>query len=396
MNQTYDIIRGTLLLLVFLLVTGLVLFRWLKRSKDDPGVLIIKWILTVPLVALAFLSVKLFSWAGPFVIVFCAVILSIMWTPNLASSLAKPLTNAFDGGTEETEPRPFYSIARAQQKKGNYTVALAEVRKQLDKFPNDVEGTLLLAELQAIHLNDLPGAAVTIDRLCNQPGRPPQQVAAALNLLAGWHLRFSQDREAARLTLEKVQLLFPNTEMALQAAQRIAHLGDAEMLLSPHDRKRFAVPEGIKNLGLLKDQSHLIPAEIDPAELAAGYVKHLEAHPLDSEAREKLALIYADHYQRLDLATDQLEQLIQQPDQPAKQVVHWLNLLAHLQIKHANDLAAARQALQRIIDQYPGLAAAENAQRRLDILRLELKGKEKSQAVALGSYEQNIGLKSRP
>jgi hypothetical protein len=184
--------------------------------------------------------------------------------------------------------------------------------------------------------------------------------------------------------------------MALQAAQRIAHLGDAEMLLSPHDRKRFAVPEGIKNLGLLKDQSHLIPAEIDPAELAAGYVKHLEAHPLDSEAREKLALIYADHYQRLDLATDQLEQLIQQPDQPAKQVVHWLNLLAHLQIKHANDLAAARQALQRIIDQYPGLAAAENAQRRLDILRLELKGKEKSQAVALGSYEQNIGLKSRP
>ena len=124
-------------------------------------------------------------------------------------------------------------------------------------------------------------------------------------------------------------------------------------------------------------------------------MKHLAEHPQDSEAREKLALIYAHHYQRLDLAADQLEQLIQQPNQPAKQVVHWLNLLADLQLKYASDLVAARQALQRIIDQYPGLAAAENAQRRMDILKLELKGKEKGQAVALGSYEQNIGLKRR-
>jgi len=122
-------------------------------------------------------------------------------------------------------------------------------------------------------------------------------------------------------------------------------------------------------------------------------VKHLAEHPMDSEAREKLALIYADHYQRLDLAADQLEQLIQQTNQPAKQVVHWLNLLADLQIKHATDPAAARQTLQRIIDKFPGLAAASNAQRRLDLLKLELKGNEKSQAVRLGSYEQNIGLR---
>src|ERR1041384_2439654 len=134
MNQTYEIIRGTLILLVILAVTGWILFRWLKRSKDDPGVLIVKWIVTIPLVVLALLSVKLFSVVGPFVIVFCAVILSFMWTPNLASALVRPLTSAIDGGSEEPEPRPFYSIARAKRMKGNYSEALAEVRKQLDKF----------------------------------------------------------------------------------------------------------------------------------------------------------------------------------------------------------------------------------------------------------------------
>ena len=111
--------------------------------------------------------------------------------------------------------------------------------------------------------------------------------------------------------------------------------------------------------------------------------------------REKLAVLYAEHYQRLDLATDQLEQLILLPNQPAKQIGHWLNLLADLQIKHAHDLTAAQQTLQRIIDQYPDWAAAHNAQRRLDILKLELKGKGKRQPIKLGAYEQNIGLKRK-
>ena len=32
----------------------------------------------------------------------------------------------------------------------------------------------------------------------------------------------------------------------------------------------------------------------------------------------------------------------------------------------------------------------------MDLLKLELKGKEKSQDVKLGSYEQNLGLKNAP
>jgi len=106
-------------------------------------------------------------------------------------------------------------------------------------------------------------------------------------------------------------------------------------------------------------------------------------------------LIYADHYQRLDLAVGELEQLVQAPNQPAKQVERWLNLIADIQIKHAADYEAARETLQRILDLFPGLPPAENARQRLGRLKLELKGKEKSQAIKLGSYEQNIGLKKR-
>ena len=87
--------------------------------------------------------------------------------------MIKPLTSAIDGGDEEPEPRPFYSIARAQRKKGRLREALAEVRKQLDKFPDDYEGTILLAELLAEDLNDLPGAELTIHRLCSQADLPP-------------------------------------------------------------------------------------------------------------------------------------------------------------------------------------------------------------------------------
>jgi len=147
------------------------------------------------------------------------------------------------------------------------------------------------------------------------------------------------------------------------------------------------------------EAAHLQPAESDPANLAAQYVEHLQLHPQDAEAREKLAVIYADHYGRLDMATDQLNQLIEQPHQPAKLVVHWLNLLADLQVRHGADLDAVRLTLERIIERYPNHAAAGMARNRLNLLKLEMKARGTSKAVKMGTYEQNIGLKyprSRP
>ncbi len=85
--------------------------------------------------------------------------------------------------------------------------------------------------------------------------------------------------------------------------------------------------------------------------------------------------------------------MIAQPNQPGRLVVHWLNLLADLQIRGGAGFEVAQQTLQRIVDRAPEVAAAEIARHRLALLRLEIKAKAKSQAVKLGSYEQNIGLK---
>ena len=129
--------------------------------------------------------------------------------------------------------------------------------------------------------------------------------------------------------------------------------------------------------------------------MAADYAKHLEEHPLDTETREKLAVLYATHYGRLDLATEELEQMIAEPNQPAKRVIHWLNLLADVQIKCSADYETVRQTLQRVIDRFPDIAGADLARARLAILKLELKANEKTQTVKLGIYEQNIGLKRK-
>jgi len=149
----------------------------------------------------------------------------------------------------------------------------------------------------------------------------------------------------------------------------------------------------VKNVGLLDSSEHLIPVETNPAKLAADYVKHLEQHPLDTDAREKLAIIYAKHYKRLDLATLELFQLINEPNQPTKRVAHWMNLLADLQIHGGADYDTVHATLQKIVEQFSDLPVAEIARMRLGRLKLEMKGQKETPSIKLGVYEQNIGLK---
>jgi len=373
---------------------------WSLKRSDDPARLVFKWVLTAPILGCLIL------WVGPMVgkgevhpmvgvpvAAGFGLVLAAIWRRNIAEIIAKPFGSLYDGGTVEPVPQPAYSIAQSLQKKGRYHEAILEIQQQLERFPADVEGQLLLAQIQAEDLKDLPAAELTIERFCAQPGHAPANIAFALYSLADWHLKIAQDREAAQRALEKVVALLPESEFALGAAHRIAHLGSTELLLAPHDRKKFKVIEGPQNIGLLTNREHLKPAEADPAHVAAECVKHLAQHPLDTEARERLAVIYADHYGRLDLAAGELEQMIAQPNQPGKLVVRWLNLLADLQIRTGAGEEAVRQTLHRIVDRAPNAAAAEIARHRLALLKLEMKAKEKSQAVKLGSYEQNIGLK---
>ena len=383
---------------VALAIAGLVCLIWLTiralQRAEDPAKILFKWAFTVLLVLGVFWAFPRISIYGPILVVALGVVLSIVWTPHISELLSRPLTSLYDGGIEPPEPKPYYSIAQARRRRREFLQAVVAIREQLAKFPNDFEGVMLLAAIQAEDLQDLTSAEITLSHFCDQPNPPPKQFAAAMNHLADWHIKLAQDFDAARVALEKIIARFPDTELSLQAAQRVAHLGGTEkVLLASQDRQPLSVPEGVRSMGLLASTEHLRPAEADPTKLAAAYVKHLEEHPLDTEAREKLAVIYAEHYQRLDLATGELNQLIDTPSQPAKRVAHWLNLLADLQIQQGADYDTVRGTLEKIVERFPDYAAGELARTRLARLKLELKGRKGTPGVKLGVYEQNIGLK---
>lgn len=369
-----------------------------KRSAE-PSKIFFKLLFTIPLLIGWFYLWPKISFDGPFlgffaVLVFTLLVLTFTWAPQVIEWLASPISNMFDGGGEPPERKPFYSIAMTKRNRGKPREAIAEVRRQLDNFPNDFEGIMFMARIQAEDLTDLAEAEVTLTHFCDSHGSPVMQVAAAYTQLADWHLKLSKDADAARIWLQKIIIRFPDTEAALHAEQRIAHLVEAEkVLLAKQDRPKIEMQEGVKNVGLLDSTEFLKPKEVEPGQLAAVYVKHLELYPRDFEVREKLALIYGKEFKRLDLATMELDQLINEPKHKPKQIAHWLNMLANLQVELGAEMETVRATLGQIIERFPDLPIADLAQRRLGRLENEFKGMRGSASIKLGTYEQNIGLK---
>lgn len=403
MEMSLRIAWGVFVLLATAAAVAWIIWRLLKNSTD-PAALMFRWVMSVVILGGGFYFIK--SMMGPnpgaqeqiaavLAGAVIGLIFAILWLPAIIEKMSETIGALFTGGSEPPPPQPFYSPAIAMRKQGKFREALYEVQQQLARFPNDVTGQMLMAEIQAADLNDLPTAQLTIERLCEQPGHSAPQIANAFNALSDWHLK-AQDPDAARAALERIIAKLPDTEQALLAEQRISHLASKETLLAAHEHRPLELRAGIKDLGLRTGPAPELRPEKSPGEQAAELVKKLEQHPADNEAREKLAMIYAEHYQRLDMALDQLEQLISAPNQPGREIARWLNAMADLQLKHGGDYDTIRATLQRVIDLFPELAAAQLAQQRIELLRLELKGKEKSQVVKLGSYEKDIGLKSPP
>ncbi len=392
----------------FVLVGGIACVAWilwrLLKNSLDPAALLFRWLITLGIVSGSyfFLTWLIGPNAGPlekilgvFAGAVIGIILAVVWLPAIVGTISGVIGSIFTGGNEPPQPQPFYSVALTKKKQGKYREAIYAIQQELAKFPTDVTGHMLLAEVQAGDLKDVPAAQLTIDRLVAQPGHTAPQIANAFNALADWHLK-ALDVEAARDALEQIIARLPDTDQGRYAAQRIAHLASKETLLASHEHRPLELRAGIKDIGLLKDPRSMLRPEINPEEQAAQCIAHLEQHPADNEAREKLAMIYAEHYQRPDMALDQLEQLVAAPNQPGKEVARWLNAMADLQIRHGSDYDTIRATLQRVIDAFPDHAAAQLAQQRVELLRLELKGKEKSQVVKLGSYEKDLGLRSPP
>ena len=383
-----------------LVVAGLFwILRGMLRRSREPGALRLKMCITLGLMLGLLIPVCLTgpSFSGafivPFVCVAIGIVMSLLWTPHVAGLMAGSITSAIDGGTEELIPRPLYSAARAKRMAARYPEAIAAVQAELARFPDDHEGQMLLAAIHAEDLHDLPRAEVIIQRLCNRPTATPPQVAGALTTLCDWHLKYAQDTELARQDLEAILERFPDSEMARDARQRIAHLADPSMLLGRHDRPTIPLPHGEERIGLRDAPVDCRPVEQSGVEKAGALLAHLKSHPDDNHAREELARVYADDCQRPEMAIAELEELVAMPNQQPKQVVHWLNTIADMQVRRQGNHAGAATTLQRVIDLFPNAAAAENARSRLNLLRLEERGQKKTAAVTLGEYEQRLGLK---
>ena len=276
MSHALHIALNAFLSLFTLGFIGWIFWRTLKNS-NDPARLIFKWLITT---ALIFCFVKYImplvkaggfgAIGGMLLSVVWGNVMYIIWRHSVIDLIANPIASLYDGGSEPPEPKPLYSIALAKRKMNHPLEAIVAIREQLAKFPTDFEGILLLANIQAEDLNDLPGAEITLNNFCNSPGAPDRQVVAALTQLADWHLKKSADVDAARAALEKIVARFPDTEIALRAEQRLAHLGETgKIILGQHDRQAMAVPEGVKNIGLLDSTEFLRPKEIEPGKLAA-------------------------------------------------------------------------------------------------------------------------------
>ena len=187
---------GSILALLILAGLG---YRWYALS-DDRRVLLCKWAASAGLV---FFMLLLLHWGlrNPklaLLFIIPGVILSFIWLPDLVSLVIKPLTNTFDGGADEVEAKPFYFIAAAKRAKGLRQEAIAEIRKQLEKFPWPTSHGLHAAgNHPGRRLAGFAGGPNHDQRTrSQQPGLTAQQTATALHTLADWQMQ--QGRDPAR------------------------------------------------------------------------------------------------------------------------------------------------------------------------------------------------------
>lgn len=394
-------------LLVFgltMALVALILWRTLSRS-DDPTGLVTRWLLSLGVAGVAgWLVTRAFHYGGlaaaeggmvagfatAMVVAGLAagvgIFLGALWAPHVANFVAGLLTNSLDGGAADEEPPPLYAIARARRKQGRREEALAEVRAQLSRHPQDCEGLLLLAEMQAEDCGDLEAAEDAVETLLAVPDLLPGSAALALNRLADWKLKRGRDEAGAREALERVVRDYPGTEQSHYARQRLAHLeGAAQQLEAQAQRAPIHLERHEEYVGLREDFQGLKAPETDPTQTATQLVQHLARYPDDCEARERLARCYLEEFHRSDLAVGEIEQLLADAGQPARQRAHWYHLLADVHVKGTGDERGARRALESIIEQYPKQAAAENARQRLARLGLELRARREGTVVRFGA-----------
>ena len=363
---------------------GFQVFRWVVATNSF--LILIWWV-----IPLTFLS-PMFALVGILGMVACGIVIGLCITPTVVGSIIGLFTGDIDGANQQSKPTPIYSLALARRNRGEPQKALEMINEQLERFPSDYEGLMLIAEIHAYDLRNLPAARQSLEDLLEQGDYPAGRKSAILTTMADWELELAKDTEGARRAFERIIDLFPNTELAHKAEQRIHRLPTTQVVDERGETRQHTLPSQRTSTDAKESR---LPGDRDPDAEARELADHLIGCPDDDEARERLALLYAEHYKRVDMAADQLEHLICDPVQPRDLTVRRLNLLAQFYMRHALNGEEAKICLKRIIDMFPGSAAAQLAEQDLNRVPDSATLQKRSNAVPLSKAEKDLGLKGK-
>ena len=410
MQTTLERLYGAFLVYgVLLAVVIYIIRRQIKNPDNDPVKVIVKWVVTLAVVAFMIHATVRANDRGALLIVFIflllpgSILLGLWWTPAISDWVASPITNALTGDSRESYNKPEYGIANARRKRGQYVEAIEAVDEQLVKHPGNFDGLMLKATIQAENLGDLPAATATIQETLSDPEQLNYRLPVALNKMAEWQLAIAGDPDAARRTLQQIQTALPNSQAAQLAAQRLASLDSSEESESDvvdfNESYQKLVEESAE-----KDD-FTSPLELPKAielnrqqvgeEALQTCLRRVEMHPDSISNREELAALYLDHTKQPAMALRQYEHLLALPGTTIHQKTAWLNKLADIQVKSGESYETIRATLERVVALDPRAAPAARAQQRISYLHIELRSvNRKTKRLHLGSYDEDLGLKS--
>ena len=393
---------------VSLAVVIYIIRKQLRNRQNDPVKVIGLWVLSF----VAFFGIAYSAVAAQegfalilvlLVAVLIAVLLGLAWTPTIVNTLVSPLTTALSGDDTVAYEGPAYGQALAKRKRGQYEDAVEAVEAQLEQYPGDFDGLMLKASIQAENLDDLPAAVATIQETLEDPGKVRFNLPVALNKMADWQLTIAGDASAAKRTLEKIREALPGSQAAQLVSQRLASLDASEESEAAaedfNESYRHLVEESAAKDDFTGPLEIPRPVEVDPLQTDEAKLqtclRRVALHPDSINNREELAALYLGHMKQPALAIQQYEHLLTLPGTTLHQKTAWLNKVADIQIKSGETYESIRATLLLIVSLNPKAAPAALAEQRIAYLRVEMRGvNKKSKKLQLGSYDEDVGLKS--
>jgi len=383
--------------------------KQVKNPDNDPVKVIVKWAVTLAMVVFMIYSTIMANDRGLLLVVFVflllpgSVFMALLWAPKISEWMASPITNALTGDSRISYNKPEYGVANARRNRGQYVEAVEAVDEELAKHPGNFDGLMLKASIQAENLGDLEAATETVQEAIEGEEQLSYRLPVALNKMADWQLAVAGDPDAARRTLRQIREALPESQAAQFAAQRLASLDSSE-------ETEAAVVDFNESYQKLVEESAAkddftspleLPKAIESNQQQAGEkalaacLRRVALHPDSVSNREELAALYLDHANQPPKAAEQYDHLLALPGTTIHQKTAWLNKIADIQVKSGESYKTVRATLERVIALDPKAAPAARAQQRISYLNIELRGaNRKTTKLQLGSYEEDIGLKS--